>query len=125
MMIGDGLNDAGALAESDVGIAVSADYGGFTPASDAILGGDGLVQLPGFIRLCRAGKKIIVGSFGLSIVYNFVGLYFAVRGVLSPLVAAVLMPASSLSIVLITYGSSGLAARLLLGRRAEKDQAGK
>ena len=125
MMIGDGLNDAGALARSEVGIAVSADCSGFTPASDAILGADGLVLLPGFIRLCRAGRRIIVASFGLSILYNIIGLYFAVRGILSPLVAAVLMPASSLTILLITYGSSALADRLLLGRQAEKDQAGR
>jgi len=123
MMIGDGLNDAGALAQADIGVAVSADCNSFTPASDAILQADQLGLLPAFIRLCRAGRKIIVASFCLSIVYNIIGLFFAVRGVLSPLVAAVLMPASSLSILLVTYGSSNWVAGWLLGWKTEKDQA--
>ncbi len=134
MMIGDGLNDAGALGQSDIGIAISTDANTFTPASDAILQAGRLQQLPAFIRLCRAGRYIILASFMLSIIYNIIGLSFAVRAVLSPLVAAILMPASSLSILLVTYGSSSLAGRLLLrlpatparrpkNRSTEKDQA--
>ncbi|MDP4215640.1 MAG: heavy metal translocating P-type ATPase metal-binding domain-containing protein [Bacteroidota bacterium] len=113
MMIGDGLNDAGALQQSDIGIALTEDSNNFTPASDAILRADGLGRLPDFIRLCRAGKRIILASFILSIVYNLVGLAFAVSGALSPLVAAILMPSSSLTILLVTYGSSNGVARWL------------
>ncbi|MDR3716387.1 MAG: heavy metal translocating P-type ATPase metal-binding domain-containing protein [Puia sp.] len=113
MMIGDGLNDAGALRQSDTGIALSENDSHFTPASDAILDATQLPLLPRFIRLCRADKQIILASFVLSAVYNVAGLFFAVQGNLSPLIAAILMPLSSLSILLITYGSSNLAARWL------------
>ncbi|GGA94756.1 ATPase [Puia dinghuensis] len=117
MMIGDGLNDAGALSQSDVGIAVTADSNNFTPASDAILRADRLHLLPEFIRLCRAGRSIILGTFLLSILYNVIGLSFAVHASLSPLIAAILMPASTLSILLITYGSSNLLGKKLLSMR--------
>lgn len=113
MMIGDGLNDAGALQQSDVGIAMAEDTNHFTPASDAILEAKQLPLLHQFIRLCRANRRIILASFFLSILYNIIGLFFAVQGHLSPLIAAILMPSSSLSILLITYGSSQLAARRL------------
>ena len=111
MMIGDGLNDAGALKQSNIGIAVAEQTNNFTPASDAIIKADKLSQLTRFIELCRANKKIVMASFILSIVYNIIGLFFAVQGNLSPLIAAILMPSSSISIVLITFGSSNLLAR--------------
>ncbi len=119
LFIGDGLNDAGALRQSNVGIALSSDNNTFTPASDVILNERQLWQLPAFIRLCRSGHRIILASFIVSILYNIVGLSFAVRGELSPLVAAILMPASSLSILLLTYSCSGLAGRLLLRKSAK------
>lgn len=111
MMVGDGLNDGAALRQSEVGIAVAEQTNNFTPSSDAIIDGSKLPLLHRFIRLCRANKQIIVASFILSILYNIVGLYFAVQGTLSPLIAAILMPASSLSIFLITFGSSSLLAK--------------
>lgn len=113
MVIGDGLNDAGALRQSNAGIALAEDTNNFTPASDAILEAAQLSKLHRFIRLCRANRYIIMASFILSIVYNVIGLYFAVQGTLSPLIAAILMPSSSLSILLVTFGSSKLVANEL------------
>ena len=112
-MIGDGLNDAIALRASQVGIAVTEDINNFTPASDAIVEAGQLSLLPAFFRLCRANRKIILASFVLSILYNLVGLFFAVQGTLFPIIAAILMPLSSLSILLVTFGSSTLFARWL------------
>jgi Cu+-exporting ATPase len=99
IMVGDGLNDAGALAASDVGIAVSDKVASFTPASDAILDGESLWRLPAFIGLSKRSLRIVAAGFAISFLYNFVGLYFAVTGQLSPLLAAVLMPLSSVTVV--------------------------
>ncbi|HEX5025332.1 MAG TPA: HAD-IC family P-type ATPase, partial [Agriterribacter sp.] len=113
MMIGDGLNDAGALLQSDVGIAVSEQTNNFTPASDAIIAAGQLHALSRFIALARMNKKIVLASFIFSILYNVIGLYFAVQGNLLPVIAAILMPASSISIVLLSFGASQATARAL------------
>lgn len=115
-MLGDGLNDAGALMQSNVGIAVSEHSAQFSPASDAILDGSKVGLLDKFIAYAKAGKKIVLASFILSILYNIVGLSFAVQGTLSPIIAAILMPASSISIVLfVTILSSFVARKKGLG----------
>jgi P-type Cu+ transporter len=111
LMLGDGLNDAGALMQSQVGIAVSENSAQFSPASDAILDGTKVSLLHNFISFAKSGKQIVTASFILSILYNMVGLSFAVQGILSPMIAAILMPASSISIVLFVSLYSSFAAR--------------
>jgi len=107
------LNDAFALKQSDAGIAVADNSNNFTPSSDAIIEASQLPMLYSFIRFCKANRRIVMASFVLSILYNVIGLYFAVQGNLHPLIAAVLMPSSSLSILLVTFGSSALWAKML------------
>ncbi len=106
LMIGDGLNDAGALKQSNIGIAISDNTNNFSPACDAILSGANFILLKELINYCRKEKTIIFSSFILSILYNFVGLFYAVQGDLEPVIAAILMPISSISIVLLTTGLS-------------------
>ncbi len=111
LMLGDGLNDAGALMQSNVGIAVSDNTSQFSPACDAIINGDKVDKLANFLSYARAGKLIVTISFIVSILYNFVGLSFAVQATLSPMVAAILMPASSISIVLLVTLLSSVVAK--------------
>jgi len=110
MMLGDGLNDAGALQQANVGIAVAEESNTFTPASDAILEASRLAQLIPFIRMCKTNKRVVMAAFIVSVLYNVVGISFAVQGNLSPMIAAILMPCSSISILLITFGISNVAA---------------
>ena len=117
MMVGDGLNDSGALRQSDVGIAVSDDQGIFTPACDAILDGTKLGQLDKFLKLSKRSVQILKASFALSFFYNFITLSIAVTGNLSPLVAAILMPISSISVVSFSSLSVRLASKRILGNK--------
>lgn len=110
IMLGDGLNDAGALLQSDIGISVSDDVNNFSPSCDAILQGESFYKLKMFLDFSKSGKNVIMASFIMSILYNIVGISFSVQGNLSPVIAAILMPVSSISIVLLTTLSTSFLA---------------
>ena len=99
LMIGDGLNDAGALNESNVGITIADDVYHFSPACDAILESDKFRFLNKYIRFTKTSMKVVKLSFLISFLYNVLGIYFAVQGLLTPVFAAILMPISSVSVV--------------------------
>jgi len=113
LMVGDGLNDAGALRQSNVGISLSENINNFTPASDGIIDADHFAWLPRYLKFSRISIRIITISFIISFIYNIVGLFFAVQGTLSPLIAAILMPASSLTVVFFTIGTTTLIGKKL------------
>jgi Cu+-exporting ATPase len=113
MMVGDGLNDAGALKQSDAGMAVVEHSGAFSPASDIICTADQVHELPGILEFAKLSTRIVRLSFGISALYNVLGITIAAAGILSPLICAVLMPASSISVVLFACGATSRAARRL------------
>lgn len=100
MMLGDGLNDAGALKQSNVGVVVSDDVYNFSPACDGIIDAQAMDKLPRFLQLGKFSIKTLRRSYVFSLAYNIIGLSFAVFGFLTPLVAAILMPLSSISVVI-------------------------
>ena len=112
-MSGDGLNDAGALQQSDVGITISEDTGHFTPACDIIMNAEHFHKLPELFQLARNSIKLVYVAYLIALLYNIIGLSFAIQGLLAPVVAAILMPISSVSIVLFGVGSSYVVARKL------------
>lgn len=111
LMLGDGLNDSGALGSADVGLAVSEDTSAFAPACDGILHAGNLSQLSRYLSAAKSARRIVYVSFGISLLYNIIGLGFAASGHLSPLVSAVLMPVSSISVVGFGTSAAWMAAR--------------
>jgi Cu+-exporting ATPase len=113
MMVGDGLNDSGALKQSNVGVVISENVNVFSPACDGILDASQFKKIVSYLRLSKTGVRIIKWSFLLSLGYNVIGLSFAVSGNLMPVVAAILMPLSSISVVVFTTAATQYASRNL------------
>lgn len=117
LMIGDGLNDAGALQQSDAGIVITENTNNFTPACDGILHADRFQQLPQLMQFARKSIRLVYYAYGLAFFYNVIGLSYAVTGTLSPVVAAILMPVSSITVVLFGLLSSNILAKRMLQSR--------
>lgn len=118
MMVGDGLNDAGALAQSNVGISISENVNVFSPACDGILDAAQFTKIHSYLKLSKKAIWIIKMSFTLSLLYNVVGLSFAVCGKLSPLVAAIIMPLSTVTIISFVTLASNYFAKKILPKKA-------
>ncbi|PID91890.1 MAG: heavy metal translocating P-type ATPase [Bacteroidetes bacterium] len=118
LMTGDGLNDAGALMQSDVALTLANRVYHFSPASDAVLEADRFPSLARFIRFTKTALRIVKASFAISFLYNIIGISFALSGQLSPIVAAILMPISSVSVVSFSTLVTRILGRHALGKQA-------
>ncbi|MCK5820510.1 MAG: HAD-IC family P-type ATPase, partial [Bacteroidales bacterium] len=116
MMIGDGLNDAGAFMKADVALSIADDVYHFSPAGDAIIKASTFSLLSRFIHFANKSLVIVKLSFFISLCYNVAGLSFALSGNLSPVVAAILMPLSSISVVSFATFSTKVLGRFILGK---------
>ena len=113
LMFGDGLNDAGAIQQSDVGLVLTEDVNNFSPSCDAIVKSDSFSVFPVFLKFSKISIRLIWTAFIISFLYNVIGLSFAISGNLEPVVAAILMPISSISIVIFATVSTRLASAMM------------
>lgn len=111
LFFGDGLNDAGALKKSNAGIVITENINNFTPASDVVVSASKFSKIKDFIDYIVKSRRLIYSAYIIAFIYNVVGISYAASGNLSPLVAAILMPVSSVSVVIFGVVSSTILAK--------------
>jgi Cu2+-exporting ATPase/Cu+-exporting ATPase len=102
LMIGDGANDAIALSYADTGIAVYGAMDISLRAADVYLSLPGLIPVAELITISKETMKVIYRNLVLSLFYNSISVLLAFTGYISPLTAAIIMPLSSLSVLIST-----------------------
>ncbi len=105
IMVGDGVNDTAALSAADVGVAVQGGAEASLSAADVYLSRPGLAPLVELIDGSRRAMGVVRRNMAASLAYNLVTGGLAVAGLINPLIAAVLMPISSLTVVTLSYRS--------------------
>ena len=100
LMIGDGLNDAGALASSHAALAPGGALDVARTASDAVYSGESLENIANIIRVSRSAQSRIKENFGLAVIYNLTAVPIALLGFVTPLIAAIAMSGSSIVVTL-------------------------
>jgi Cu2+-exporting ATPase len=99
-MVGDGLNDAAALAKAHASMAPGAAADASQSAADLVFQGDALMAVVSAIDVARAARARALENFGLAAVYNLIAAPMAVFGLVTPLIAALAMSGSSLVVML-------------------------
>ncbi|WP_341656560.1 HAD-IC family P-type ATPase [Blattabacterium cuenoti] len=113
IMFGDGINDCAALNQSEVGISVSENPTSFFPSCDAFMQSNCINQIFLFLKISKVSTKLVFMNLMISLLYNSVGIFFAVTGKLNPFISAILMPLSSFSVIFFSIISTWIVSRKL------------